>query len=152
MHRAYIGCYSSTKLSANNMKKSTVRNVLIVFGCYWLAMWGVVPIAIIYGKITSGIIYSGEIGILLMYIVTAIPVAIVASGAGILCVYSLEVVSHRNWLFFLTLLFAVFNFISFHWAKEPGIIDLISQSVHSIIPAISCYLSGIIISNRIQRI
>lgn len=125
--------------------------MLIVFGCYWLARWITVPIAAIHGKITSGIIYSGTLGILLMYIVTAIPEALAASGAGILCVYSLERTSHRKWLFFLALLFAVFNFISFHWAKKPEIIDFVFQGVHSFIPAISCYMSGIIITNRMQR-
>jgi hypothetical protein len=133
------------------MKKSTVQNMLIVLGCYWLAMWVVVPIAIIHGKITNGIIYSGTLGALLMYIVTAIPVALSASGAGILCIYSLDGASRKNWLFFLALLFAVFNFTSFHWVKKPEIIDLVFQGVESIIPAISCYLSGIIIFNYIQR-
>lgn len=140
-----------SKISAENMEKLTVRNVLIVFGCYWLARWFIVPIVAIHGKITSGIIYSGTLGILLMYIVSSIPAAIVASGAGMLCAYSLERTSHRKWLFFLALLFAVFSFISFRWTKNPEIIDFVFQSVYFIIPAISCYLSGIIIINRIQR-
>ena len=69
--------------------------MLILFGCYWLSMWIVVPIAILHGRITSDIIYSGTLGALLMYIVAAIPVAIVAVGAGALCVYSIEGAQHK---------------------------------------------------------
>jgi len=126
--------------------------MLILFGCYWLSMWIVVPIAILHGRITSDIIYSGTLGALLMYIVAAIPVAIVAVGAGALCVYSIEGAQHRNWLFLLSLLFAVMNFTGFHWVQAPDTMGLFLQGVESIIPAISCYLGGAIVFNRLHHL
>ena len=73
--------------------------MLIVLGCYWLSLWVVViPIMMLDSKFTGGIIYIGTLGALLMHVITAIPISIVAFGAGILCVYSIEGISQKKWL------------------------------------------------------
>lgn len=134
------------------MKKITIRNVLIVLGCYFLSMWVVFPITLIYGKITSGIIYSGTLGAFFMHIIAVIPKAIVAVGAGILCVYSLVDTLHKKWLLLLSLLYAILHFTGFHWVQEPDVTDRILQGVESIIPAISCYLGGTIAFDKLQNL
>jgi len=110
-------------------------------------MWVVVPIAAIYLKITAGITYSGDFGMLLMSIISAIPTALVALGAGILSVYTLEGHSRKYWLVVLALLHGIFGFLGHHWVQTPRIIDRVWQLVQSIVPVIVCFLAGSIALN-----
>lgn len=121
------------------MNIQTVRNFLIVLGCYWLSMWAIFPFAYVHGKITSGIIYSGTLGAMLMHIVTAIPLGLVSFGAGVLSKYVLEDSSNNRWILLLALLYAWVHFFSFHWAIKPELSDHALQLLESIIPAITCY-------------
>jgi len=132
------------------MKMKIIRNLLVVLGIYWLSMWVVVPIAAIYLKITTGITYSGDFGMLLMGIVSAIPTALVALGAGILSVHTLEGRSRKYWLAVLALLYGILGFLAHHWVRSPGIIDRVSQLLQSIVPAIACFLAGSIALNTSQ--
>ena len=124
------------------MKVTTIRNFLIVLGCYWLSMWVMLPIALIHGKITYGIMYSGTSGAVLMHIVAAIPVALVAFGAGMLSKYILEDTSRKYWILFLVLLYASKHLIGFHWAIQPELSDRALQLLQSIISAITCYIGS----------
>ena len=124
------------------MKTIVVRNLMIVLGIYWFSMWVVLPIALICAKITDGIIYSGTVGAFVMHVVSAIPVAIVSLGGGILCIYILAESSHKYWLLLLAVLYAITRFTAFHYARAPELTDRIFQLVESIIPAITCYVGG----------
>jgi hypothetical protein len=130
------------------MKMKIIRDLLIVLGIYWLSIWVVVPITVIYFKITTGITYSGNFGTLLMGVISSIPTALVALGAGILAAYMLESGSRKYCLAVLALLYAVFGFLGHHWVQEPRIIDRIFQVVQSVIPAIVCFLGGSIVIRR----
>lgn len=132
------------------MKMTIIRNLLIVLGIYWLSMWVVVPIAAIYLKITTGITYSGDLGMLLMGIISAIPTALVALGAGILSVYTLEGRSRKYWLAVLALLYGILGFLGHHWVQTPRMIDRVWQLVQSIVPVIVCFLAGFITLNVSQ--
>ncbi len=124
------------------MKIPTIRNILMVFGCYLLSLWVVLPIAIIHGKITNGIIYTGTLGAVLMHAVAAIPLAIVSFGAGMLIRYVLEGSSQKYWILLLALLYASRHFMGFHWAIRPEVSDRALQILQSIIPAITCYIGS----------
>lgn len=129
------------------MKMKIIRNLLVVLGIYWLSMWVVVPIAAIYLKITTGVTYSGDLGMLLMGIVSAIPTALVALGAGVLAVYALEDRSRKYWLALLALLYGILGFWGHHWVQPPRIIDRVWQLVQSVVPVIVCFLAGYITLN-----
>ncbi len=105
----------------------------------------------IQSRITSGIIYSGTFGAFLMYAVDAIPLAMVAFGAGILCVYCIESTFYKKWLCLLAMLYPVLHFTGIHWARTPDTIDLFFQGMQSIIPAIACYFGGTIMGNNLQK-
>jgi hypothetical protein len=141
-------------LSDDGMGKKVIQNMLIVLGCYWLSLWVVViPIMMLDSKFTGGIIYIGTLGALLMHVITAIPISIVAFGAGILCVYSIEGISQKKWLLILSLLYAMHHFTSFHWVHKPDVSGLLFQGMESFIPAIACYLGGTIVFNELfQRV
>ena len=124
-----------------------IRNLLIVLGIYWLSMWVVGPIATIYLKITTGMTYSGDLGMLLMGIISSIPVALVALGAGILLACVLEDVSRKYYLGVLALLYAVLGFLGHHWVQEPLLFDRLFQAVRAVLPAIVCFLGGSIVMN-----
>ena len=119
-----------------------IRNFMIVLGIYWFSMWALLPIAAIYGKITDDIIYGGTFGAFVMHVVSAIPIALISFGGGILCVYIFEERSCKYWILLLAVLYAVMKFIGFHYARTPEPMDLFFQLVQSIIPAITCYLGG----------
>jgi hypothetical protein len=133
------------------MNKITLRNALIVFGCYWLSKWVWFPIELIMARITSGIIYGGQLGALLMYAVDTIPLAIVAFGAGTLCVNFIELTSYKKWLCLLALLYPVLHFKGIHWVRTPDTLDLILQGMESIIPSIACYVGGTIMANKLRK-
>jgi hypothetical protein len=126
------------------MNIQTVRNFLIVLGCYWLSMWVILPFAYVHGKITIGVIYSGYSGAMLMHIITAIPLALVSFGAGVLSKYVLEDSSKNRWILLLALLYAWGHFFGFHWAIKPELSDQALQFLESIIPAITCYIGSIV--------
>lgn len=130
------------------MKMKIIRDLLIVIGIYWLSMWVVVPMTVIYFKITADITYSGNLGTLLLGVISSIPTALVALGAGILSAYVLESGSRKYCLAVLALLYAVLGFLGHHWVQEPRIIDRLFQVVQSVIPAIVCFLSGTIVMGR----
>jgi uncharacterized membrane protein (GlpM family) len=132
------------------MKMTIIRNLLIVIGIYWLSMWVAVPIKIIHSKITYGNQYIGDLGMLRMSLVDAIPTALVAIGAGILSVYTLEGRSRKYWLAVLALLYFIFAFLGLHWVTPPRIIDRLSNLVQFIVPAIACFLAGYIALNNLQ--
>jgi hypothetical protein len=127
------------------MKMTIIRNALIVLGIYWLSMWVVVPIASICLKITAGMTYSSGAG---MFLSSVIPISLVALGAGILCVYTIEGDSRKYWLVALALLYVIFGFFSWHWVQPPSMLDRVWQFVRSIVPAIVCFLAGYIAMNR----
>jgi hypothetical protein len=100
--------------------------------------------------ITSNITYSEQLGVLLMYILAAIPEAIVALGAGTLCVFSIEGTSRKKWLVLLSILYAIIRFTNFDWGQVPDIVGILLHGLESIIPAISCYYGGTIVFNKLQ--
>lgn len=124
-----------------------IRNLLIVVGIYYLSWWVMSPIFMIHTKLTTGVTYSGGIlGSLLMGIVSALPVALVAFGSGILSHYALEGTKKEYWTALLALFYAVNGFTGFHWAQQPELSDRFYQATQGIFPALTCYLGGAIIS------
>jgi hypothetical protein len=124
------------------MKIQSIRNLLMVFGCYWLSIWIALPIAFINGKITYGITYTGIFGAILMHTVAAIPLATVSFGAGMLIRNLLEDSSPKYWILLLALLYASKYFMGVHWAIQPALSDRVLQLPQSIIPAITCYIGS----------
>ena len=125
------------------MKKTNIRDFLIVLGIYWLSMWAVIPVAIIHSNLTSGCTYYDDLGVLLMRINSAIPSILVAFGAGLLLTYVLESRFKKYWLWVLALLYGVLHYLGYHWVQQPRMIDRLSQVVSSLLPAIACLLGGI---------
>jgi hypothetical protein len=51
--------------------KPATRNLMVGYGIYELSWWVAYPLALAYGKLTNGIIYSGQFaGSVLMPLVT----------------------------------------------------------------------------------
>jgi hypothetical protein len=130
--------------------KILIQNFLVVSGIYWLSMWVFIPVAILHGKITTGIIYEGFLGALLMHIVASLPVAVVSFGGGILCAYIIDK-SNKPWILVLAILYIVMGFTGWHYAIQPELSDRFFQLVQSLIPAITCYLGGITATKTIMK-
>ncbi|MDA8078401.1 MAG: hypothetical protein M0Z79_05625 [Nitrospiraceae bacterium] len=129
------------------MKKTYIRNILILAGIYYLSWWVVRPLFMIHDQVTSGMTYGGGLfGYLLMGIISVLPVALVAFGSGILTVYIVEETHLKYWLALLAMFYAVNGFSGFQWPKEPQLSDRAFQVIHSLFPAMACYFGGVVIS------
>ena len=124
------------------MTKPSVKNALIGIGAYYLSI--VVPayLALPYGKLTSNIIYSGsfEAGVLLP-LVTYLPKALCAYGAGTLVVWLVESEHPILWAFVPTALYLIFP-PRYHWARPLGFVDREMQVAAIIYPTIACILGA----------
>jgi hypothetical protein len=59
------------------------RNLLVGAGAYYLSKWLVVPLVFGFGKMTQGLIYSGDFnGKIVSQLVWHFPLAVVAFAAG----------------------------------------------------------------------
>ena len=133
------------------MNRSTIRNLFISFGIYWFSMWVATPIAWIFGKATSGIIYRGLSGQLLMNVISAIPVALVSFFAGFTLIHILDKPTNKYIVIVLCALYAVTRFFAVHFHVAPGPSDYVFLFVYSIIPAGSCYAGGVLAGLNNQK-
>jgi hypothetical protein len=133
------------------MNKSTIRNLFISFGIYWFSMWVATPIAWIFAKATSGIIYHGLSGQLLMNVISAIPIALVSFFAGFTLTHILDKPTNKYFVILLCTLYAVTRFFAVHFHIAPGPSDYVFLFVCSIIPAVSCYAGGVLAGRNDQN-
>lgn len=133
------------------MNKSTIRNIFISFGIYWFSMWVATPIEWIFGKTTSGTIYHGLSGQLLMNVISSIPIAFVSFFAGLTLPHITDKPTNRYFVILLCTLYAVTRFFAVHFHVTPGPSDYVFLFVYSIIPAISCYAGSILAGRNIIK-
>ncbi|HTC64435.1 MAG TPA: hypothetical protein VK709_16465 [Candidatus Saccharimonadales bacterium] len=119
--------------------------MLISFGAYYLSLLLVSLFSPAYWKITNGIVYSGDFaGMVVMPIVNKLPIALAAAIVGAVVVRFVDSDGRIFWPMLPALLYAVFGFLGFHWARSPVHADRVYQTIASLFPAITCIMGGII--------
>ena len=127
----------------------TVKNLLICVGIYYISRWVTVPIAIAFGKLTQGIIYSGEFeGAVVMPLILHLPAALVAAGAGGSVFCLVDSSRPLRWVLFTALIYACFGFLGYHWSHPSWLHDRLFQVVGALFPVITCLLGGIMAGRR----
>jgi hypothetical protein len=121
------------------------RNLLIGAGAYFLAGWVGLPLALGFGKLTSGLIYSGDFnGNVIAPLVLHLPRAVMGAAVGTAVVWLVESDRPMSWAIFPVLLYGVLGFLGYHWAHPPTILDRAGQTVGALFPAVTCFLGALV--------
>ena len=133
------------------MIKSRVTNLLICAGAFYIANWIVVPLQPPYGKLTNGIIYSGNFagGVLLPFVLY-FPKALCAFGFGAIVFWLVESKYPIRWAIFPATLYFIFG-LQYHWARPPVLIDRELQVIGALFPAVACVIGAHIVRWQIAR-
>jgi len=122
---------------------AAIKNLLICAGLYYLSRWVALPLALGFGKIPRGIIYTGDFqSSVLAPIVLHLPVALIASVVGASLIWLVDSARPLRWVMLVTVAYAVFGLFGYHWAHQPVFHDRVFQVLGALFPAATCLLSG----------
>jgi hypothetical protein len=121
------------------------RNLLIGAGAYFIAGWFAIPLSLIFGKLTQGLIYTGNFnGYIVSPIVVHMPRAIIAAAVGATVVWLVESARPVPWALPPAILYALFGFLGYHWARPPIFLDRVSQTIGALFPALACIVGALV--------
>jgi hypothetical protein len=127
----------------------TAKNLLIGAGAYYISGWLSLPLAFGLGKLTQGLIYSGDFnGYVVMPMVIHLPRAIVAAAAGAAVVWLVESDRPLGWALFLALLYGLLGFRGYHWAHPPVFLDRVAQTIGALFPALACVVGALVAGKK----
>ncbi|MGB6482215.1 MAG: hypothetical protein WBE86_01875 [Candidatus Acidiferrales bacterium] len=122
-----------------------LRNILIIFGAYWLSLWVSLPLSWFFGQINNRIIYSGNLleG-LAMGIMLSLGRALAAALAGVLVTVLIS--SRKAYLCALVIaaLYTVDYRARGHWVVPPTAWDQLWMQVERFFPAVLCIVAAFV--------
>jgi len=124
------------------------RNLLVGAGAFYVSWWLASPLALGYGKLTDGIIYSGPFASVLMALVLTVPYALVAVGVGASVAWLVESERPLRWAMFPASLYIFFGTISYHWERPPLFLDRVAQVADAMFQGIACLGGALIVVRR----
>jgi len=128
------------------------RNLFIGAGAYYLSKWLVVPLVFGLGKMTQGLIYSGDFnGKIVSQLVWHFPLALVAFAAGFAVAVLVEADSPVHWAVFPAILYGLFAFLGHHWAMPPDFLDRVGQTLGALFPALTCVMGAWVAARRFRQ-
>lgn len=123
----------------------SARNLLIGGGAYFISGWLGILLSLAFGKLTQGLIYTGDfIGYVVSPIVIHMPRAIVAAAVGATVVWLVESARPVSWAVPPAILYALFGFFGYHWARPPVFLDRVSQTIGALFPALACIIGALL--------
>jgi hypothetical protein len=126
----------------------TARNLLLGAGAYFISGWLGIPLVLGFGKLTQGLIYTGDFNSYIVApVVVHLPRAIVAAAPGAAVVWLVESDRPVTWAFPPAVLYGLLGFLGYHWARPPIFLDRVSQTIGALSPALAC-IAGALISGR----
>jgi hypothetical protein len=128
------------------------RNLLVGAGAYYLSRWLVVPLGFGFGKLTQGLIYSGDVnGKVVSQMVSHCPLALVAFAAGFTVAVLVEADLPVYWAVFPAILYGVFAFLGHRWVLPPDFLDRVGQTLGALFPALTCVMGAWVAARRFPR-
>lgn len=128
------------------------RNLFVGAGAYYLSRWLVVPVVFGFGKMTQGLIYSGDFnGKIVLPAVEHFPLAVVAFAGGASVAWLVESASPVSWAVFPAILYGLFSFLGYHWAVHPDFLNRVGQTLAALFPAITCVLGALVAKRGFPR-
>ena len=136
----------------SNRNAVIARNLFVGAGAYYLSRWLVVPLVLGFGKMTRGLIYSGEFnGKIVSRLVEHFPLALVAFVAGVTIAWLIESDSPIYWALFPAIQYGIFTFLGYHRAVHPDFLDRVGQTLGAMFPAVTCLLGALVGERRLRR-
>jgi|SRR5208337_1202819 len=120
---------------------TTVRNLLVGAGAYYLSWFVLGPLAIGFGKLTIDINPTSDAVRIVLPIVTYLPVALMAAIVGASLVLVVESETPLRWSIFPAALYGIFGYVG------SPISDRVIQAVGAIFLALAC-LGGALLAVR----
>jgi hypothetical protein len=125
------------------------RNLLVGAGAFYLARWAAFPLAIAYGKLTNGIIYSGYFaGPVFTALVIYVPTALGAALAGASVAWLVESDRPQRWVIFPAALYLMLGLIGWHWWRPSVHRDPLGHLVGVLFPVVMCLVGGFVVARR----
>jgi len=116
-----------------------IRNLLISVGIFWLSLWLVVPLAWVFGKLNSRIIYGDSVlDAVAMGLMTSMGQTVAAALAGVAATLAIESPKPQRWSLVIAALYLTYAPWRSHWFLSPTWWDRIWQVVHIVAPAAFC--------------
>ena len=130
-----------------------LKNALIGFGGFYLALWLRWPLILLWNLVTNHLTFrSGLQTMLLMPAVYALPTAIVAFAVGAVMAHTVEARFPSRWALIPAALFLQENlFVHRTWYVGPTTADYVTIAVEAAIPALACIAGAAIVDRRRQR-
>lgn len=128
-----------------------VRNAVIAFGAYYLGTWVEWPVSAALGRLTDGMTFEGNFGLLvLMPLVGALPAIVGAFGAGALV--GLVALSNRRWRWALipAAVDILFRIGFSRWVTEPTPTDRIVHAIEGVLPAVAFVSAAMLVERWTQ--
>ena len=124
-----------------------IRNLLVVFGAFWLSLWAVSPLAFLFGKINNRIIYSNSDNVLSMVamgVMTSMGRSVAAILAGAIVVGSTDSEKPELWASIVAALYVVDAPVHYGpWHVQLTVWDQLWKGVDFLFPAIACILFSV---------
>ena len=131
------------------IKPKIITNLLVGYGAYSISWWVAYPLAFAYGKLTTGIIYPGEFGsAVLLPLVTTLPYALVAVGVGACVAWLVDSERPIRWAILPAALYVYYGLVSYHWARQPMVLDRVAQVIDATFMGIACLGGAMIVARR----
>jgi hypothetical protein len=129
--------------STHNRVKA--KNLLIGAGAYYLSSWLAMPLTFGFGKLTQGLTYIGDFnGYVVGPLVIHLPRAIVAAATGATVVWLVESDRPVGWALFPALLYGLFGFLGYHWARPPVFLDRVAVAIGILFPVLACVVGALV--------
>jgi hypothetical protein len=130
--------------------KFCLKNALIAVGSYWLSTWAVVPLGMLFGKITNHITYGDSVpAAILMGVMLSLGRSVAAAAAGICVALVADGKNPVFWAIIPSVLYAT-RLFRYHFYASPTSWDYVSVYIEKFFPAVVCIAAAFLIA-RVGR-
>jgi hypothetical protein len=135
------------------MGVTALKNTLLACGAYYVAMWLYGPLVWLWSFVSNRLTFTGGIEtIVLMPIVMGVPEMLVACGAGVAVVATVDAKHPSRWALLPAGLFLMQHaFARRWWARSPTFEDQVAIVVEAALPAVACILAATVLESRVRR-
>ncbi len=131
--------------------KFCLKNILIAVGSYWLSTWVVVPLGMLFGKITNHIIYGDSVlAAISMGVMLSLERSVAAAAAGICVTLVADGKNPEFWAIIPSVLYAM-RLFRYHFYASPTTWEYVSLHVEKFFPAVACIAAAFLVVKVSRR-
>jgi uncharacterized membrane protein (DUF4010 family) len=126
---------------------STVRNILICCGMFWLSLWGAALLTPSFSKLNDGIVYGdGVLSALAMGVMSSMGRTLAAVVAGVCVALIISSRKPEIWAVIVGALYVIASPVRHHWGFPATGWDRLWQGVDLIFPCLACILAAFVVT------